>query len=121
MEKDAFSPENDAHARIIMLLYGVFADEKRTPFWCYVAIKPSRFHEFLKIHKQGGINLSEFKEWGEPIVMGTAESQPKPEITQQVAEKYGVDPSLFFSQADPAEELERKLEFFKVLQQIKPA
>lgn len=96
----------DDVSRIIMLIYGKLEDGG--PFWCYVAVKPSRFDDFKAAEAAGTINLYEFGEFGEVIVSAAGQTPPA-EVTRQVAEMYGADPSTFFQPIDPVEAVDAKL------------
>lgn len=96
----------DEVSRIIMLIYGKM--ETGAPFWCYVAVKPSRFEAFKQAESQGEINLYEFSEYGEVIVSAEGQSPPE-DVTLKVAEMYGADPSTFFQPIDPIKTVEEKM------------
>lgn len=109
---DRYDP--DKLSRVIMLLYGKM--DHGGPFWCYVAVKPSRFEHFKEAEKVGSIDLYKFEEFGEIIV--SAEGQTPPEdVTRKVAEMYGADPSTFFQPIDPMAEIGRKIEEIKTKDQ----
>ena len=100
------SVDADQVSRIIMLIYGKLEDGG--PFWCYVAVKPSQFEAFKAAEAAGSINLYEFTEFGEVIVSAAGQTPPD-EVTRQVAEMYGADPSSFFQPIDPIEAVDTKL------------
>lgn len=96
----------DDVTRIIMLIYGKL--DNGGPFWCYVAVKPSKFEDFKTAEAEGRIDLYAFEPYGEVIV--SAEGQTPPEdVTIKVAEMYGADPSTFFQPLDPAKAVSDKL------------
>ncbi len=64
----------DNLSRVIMLLYGQM--DHGGPFWCYVAIKPSRFDAFRETERAGAINLYDFDDFGEVIVSAEGEQPP---------------------------------------------
>ena len=100
----------DNLSRVIMLLYGKM--DHGGPFWCYVAIKPSKFNAFKDAEKAGSIDLYNFEEFGEVIV--SAEGQTPPEdVTLKVAEMYGADASTFFQPIDPLAEIDKKISEMK--------
>lgn len=115
MDNDSSFPSLTPHAkidadsvsRIIMLVYGRM--DSGAPFWCYTAVKPSRYEAFKQAEAQGKINLYEFSEYGEVIVSAEGKSPPE-EVTLKVAEMYGADPSTFFQTADPLKSVEEKLQ-----------
>lgn len=96
----------DDVSRIIMLIYGKLEDGG--PFWCYVAVKPSQFEAFKAAEAAGTINLYEFTPFGEVIVSAAGQTPPA-EVTRQVADMYGADPSSFFQPMDPIEAVGDKL------------
>lgn len=105
---DKYDPDNVS--RVIMLLYGKM--DHGGPFWCYVAIKPSKFENFKEAEKAGMIDLYNFGDYGEVIV--SAEGQTPPEdVTLKVAEMYGADPSTFFQPIDPLAEIDKRIEDMK--------
>jgi hypothetical protein len=96
----------DDVTRIIMLIYGKLEDGN--PFWCYVAVKPSQFEAFKAAQVAGTLNLYEFAPYGEVIVSAPGATPPT-DVTRQVAEMYGADPSTFFQPIDPLEAVDEKL------------
>lgn len=100
----------DQLSRVIMLIYGKM--DHGGPFWCYVAIKPSKFDAFKKAEKEGKIDLYNFEEFGEIIVSAEGKTPPS-EVTLKVAELYGADPSTFFQPIDPIEKINEKLEEYQ--------
>ena len=100
----------DALSRVIMLLYGKM--DHGGPFWCYVAVKPSRFEAFKEAEKAGKIDLYKFEEFGEVIVSAEGKTPPE-EVTKKVAEMYNADASTFFQPIDPIAEINRKIDELK--------
>ena len=96
----------DQLSRIIMLIYGKM--DHGGPFWCYVAVKPSKFEAFKASEKSGVIDLYNFDEYGEVIVSAEGKTPPE-EITLKVAEIYGADPSTFFQPIDPMQAVQNKI------------
>lgn len=107
-EGDPYNP--DKLSRVIMLLYGKM--DHGGPFWCYVAIKPSKFDAFKVAEKDGKIDLYNFEDFGEVIVSAEGETPPD-EVTLKVAEIYGADASTFFQPVDPIEQINQKIEDYK--------
>lgn len=105
---DKYDP--DSVSRIIMLLYGKM--DHGGPFWCYVAVKPSKFEEFKAAEKGGTIDLYAFEPYGEVIVSAEGQTPPE-EVTLKVAELYGADASTFFQPIDPIAEIGRKIDELK--------
>ena len=95
----------DDHSRIIVLIYGTLQNDK--PFWCYVAVKPSKYKEFLEAQKEGTLKLNAFQPFGEIIIYGEGHTPPE-EVTLKVAEVYQTDPNNFFKALDPEEELKKQ-------------
>ena len=107
-DDDPYNP--DKLSRVIMLLYGKMAHGG--PSWCYVAIKPSKFEAFKKAEAEGKIDLYNFDDFGEVIVSAEGETPPD-EVTVKVAEIYGADPSTFFQQVDPMEQINDRIAEYK--------
>jgi hypothetical protein len=106
-ELTAETAKKDDLTRVIVLLYGML--QSGSPFWCYVAVKPSKYQPFMAAQKEGKINLYDFNEWGEIIVSGEGRTPPD-EITLKVAEMYQTDPATLFQVADVEKEVERVTE-----------
>lgn len=101
----------DDVTRIIMLIYGKL--ENGGPFWCYVAVKPSKFEDFKQAEAAGRIDLYAFEPYGEVIVSAEGQTPPE-EVTIKVAEMYGADPSTFFQPIDPVKAVDDKLKEWEV-------
>lgn len=99
----------DDVARVIVLIYGLL--EESRPFWCYVAVKPSKYQAFLDEQKAGTLNLFEFGKYGEIIISGEG-SNPPDEVTLKVAEVYQTDPRKFFEPVDPDKEVAERVKEF---------
>lgn len=80
----------DDSKRTIVLIYGML--QSGGPFWTFVAVKPSKYQAFMTAHKEGKVDLYDFKSYGEIIVSGEGKSPPD-EITLKVAELYQTDPA----------------------------
>lgn len=83
--------------RTIVLVYGML--ENGNPFWVFVAVKSSKYPNFLKAQKDGTLNLYQFTDYGEIIVSGVGTSPPE-DVTIKVAEMYQTDPNKFKEQVD---------------------
>lgn len=81
---------NSEQTRTIVLVYGLL--ENGSPFWVFVAIKPSQYQAFVNAQKDGSLNLYQFAPYGEIIVSGEGKSPPD-EVTIKVAEMYQTDPA----------------------------
>lgn len=89
----------DDVSRIIVLAHGLMEDRGR--YWCYVAVKPSRHQEFKSaIAKKYNIQNFVDDGYGEVIVSGRG-GEPPADVTQQVADMFGVKPETFFTDPDP--------------------
>lgn len=75
----------DAVARIIVLIYGWL--DTGSPFWVFVAVKPSRYQDFLVAQERSEVNLYHFEPFGEIIVSGDTESPPD-EVLLSVSRRY---------------------------------
>lgn len=100
----------DKLSRVIMLLYGRM--DHGGPFWCYVAVKPSKFEAFKAAEKAGTVDLYNFDDFGEVIVSAEGQTPPD-EVTLKVAEIYGADASTFFQPIDPIAQINDKIEQYK--------
>lgn len=96
--------EQDALARVIVLIYGML--EGGAPFWVYAAIKPSKYKEFNELKGQNKLDLKHFDAFGELIIAGEGQTPPI-EVTLKVADVYQTDPRKFFEQQDPTKELDQ--------------
>jgi hypothetical protein len=74
--------------RTIVLVYGML--ESGSPFWVYVAVKPSKYQAFMTAQKDGTLDLYKFEPYGEIIVSGEGRMPPD-EVTLKVAEMYQTD------------------------------
>jgi hypothetical protein len=97
----------DTLSRIIVLLFGRM--DHGGPFWCYVAVKPSRYEAFQNEERAGTIDLYNFESFGEVVVSAEGERPPR-SVTEQVAEMYGADPDSFFQPIDPMEQIGQRIE-----------
>jgi transcriptional regulator with XRE-family HTH domain len=79
--------------RTIVLIYGQM--EHGGPFWVFVAIKPSKYREFVVAQATKALDLYKFEPYGEIIVSGEG-SKPPEEVTLKVAEMYQTDPKNIF-------------------------
>lgn len=97
----------DNVSRIVMLTHGLMETSGR--YWCYVAVKPSRFEEF-QAAVAGKYNIQNFDKdgYGEVVVSGEG-AEPPQEVTDQVGKLFGVDPKTFFTDKNPQATLAKKL------------
>ncbi len=96
----------DDVSRVIMLLFGRL--EAGGPFWCYVAIKPSRYEAFQAAQNEGLVDLYDFDEFGEVVVSAEGEHPPL-KVTEEVARLYGTDARKFFREIDPLAEIAKQI------------
>jgi hypothetical protein len=83
--------------RTIILVYGLL--ESGSTFWVFVAVKPSKYQDFIAAQKAGTLNLYQFAPFGEIIVSGIGKSPPD-EVTIKVAEMYQTDPEKLKAQVN---------------------
>ena len=107
MESKAINPDN--LSRIVMLTYG--AMEHGGPYWCYVAVKPSRYEEFQSRLASKKYNIQNFSEdaFGEVIVSGEGITPPQ-DITKQVANLFNIPFKDFFRDIDPKKTIINKIQ-----------
>jgi hypothetical protein len=87
---DEQTQNNQDLTRTIVLVYGLL--ESGSPFWVFVAVKPSQYQAFIDAQKNGTLNLYQFAPYGEIIVSGEGKSPPD-DVTIKVAEMYQTDPT----------------------------
>lgn len=105
---DPFDP--DTLSRVIILVYGTM--NHGGPYWCYVAVKPSKLEKYHTAQAEGALNLYDFAEYGEVIVSGEGDAPPD-YVTRNVAETYNCDVSTFFQPIDPLAEIGRRIDALK--------
>lgn len=104
-------PENaDTLSRIIALTFGHM--DNGGNYWCYVAVKPSRYDEFQKAMSSKAYNIQRFPDdgYGEVIVSGEGITPP-PEVTSQVAKLFNIPVKDFFKDIDPKKTISDKLQY----------
>jgi hypothetical protein len=99
----------DDRARLVSLTVGKM--ENGSPYWCYIAIKPSRYGEFTALIKAGNYNMQNFVDdgFGEVIVSGTGMTPPT-DVTKQVAKMFNVPIKELMKETDGKVALEKALE-----------
>jgi hypothetical protein len=95
----------DLLSRTIVLVYGIL--ENGGPCWIYAAVKPSKYEDFQKAHKDGTLDLHHFEPYGEIIVSGEGKSPPD-EVTLKVAEMYQTDQTKMLQDIDKKEKKSKK-------------
>ena len=100
-------PDQDIVARVIVLARGIM--EKGGFYWCYVAVKPSRYEEF-KAAIANKYNIQNFikDSYGEVIVSSEGRDPPT-EVTEKVAEMFDVAVDALFKEEDPMAAIGKKL------------
>ncbi|MEJ0010603.1 MAG: hypothetical protein WDN72_08990 [Alphaproteobacteria bacterium] len=106
----------DKLSRIIMLIYGRM--DHGGPFWCYAAIKPSKFEAFKKAEEAGAIDLYKFDEFGRSSSPPRARRRRRTS-PRKVAEMYGADPATFSRPIDPMVEIGKKIDEIKAADEQK--
>jgi hypothetical protein len=81
----------DSVTRMIVLVYGIQGNG--SPFWVYVAVKPTRYQAMQNAQKEGTLDLNDFASYGEVIIAGHGQSPPD-EVTLKVAETYQTTPEM---------------------------
>ncbi len=104
---DPATANPDSLSRIVMLAYGSMENGK--PYWCYVAVKPTRYTEFQDALR-ADYSLYNFESdgYGEVVVSGEGVTPPQ-EVTARVAEIFGIELSLLFADESPLKTLEDKM------------
>ena len=100
----------DDVARIIVLARGLM--ERGGFYWCYVAVKPSRYEEFKQKSTQK-YNIQNFVKdgYGEVIVSSSGREPPK-DVTETVAHLFDVPASSLFTDSNPEGTITSKFEDF---------
>ena len=99
----------DDFSRIVTLTYGTM--DHGGPYWCYVAVKPSRYAQFQEAMNSKRYNMQQFDQdgYGEVIVSGAGVVPPK-QITRQVADMFNVQiKDLFAVSDDPMPEINEQI------------
>ena len=101
------TPDPDYVARVIVLARGIM--EKGGFYWCYVAVKPSRYEEF-KAAVANKYNIQNFINDGYGEVIVSSEGRdPSEEVTAKVAEMFDVPVDQLFKEADPMGRIGQKI------------
>lgn len=103
----------DALARIVMLTYGPMQKGEGN-YWCYVALKPTLYDQFMKETRAGKMELQRFEElgYGEVIVSGPGVLPPN-DVTARVAKMYNADIRELFGRTNPKTVIAAKIEQLK--------
>lgn len=98
----------DDIARVIVLVRGMMEGGKGF-YWCYVAVKPSRYDEFKLVVTQK-YNIQNFvKDGFGEVVVSAAGREPPKEVTEKVAEMFGVPAGSLFTDSNPIGTINQKL------------
>jgi hypothetical protein len=102
----------DQLSRIVMLTYGNM--DHGGPYWCYVAIKPTRYDDFQAAMISKKYNMQDFDKdgFGEVIVSGEG-AMPPQDVTRQVADMFKVPVKKLFQETDPKRVIFAKIEELK--------
>ena len=103
----------DSLSRIVALTFGHM--ENGGNYWCYVAVKPSRYDEFQKAMSSKTYNIQRFPDdgYGEVIVSGEGITPPT-EVTRQVANLFNIPMKDFFKDIDPKKTIIMKLQHVNI-------
>lgn len=95
MTTDVLPPPTTT-SRVIMLTFGQM--NHGGPYWCYVAVKPSRYDEFRQKMASMTYNMQQFDSegYGEIVVSGEG-IRPPSAISKQVAALYNIPLTVLFN------------------------
>ncbi|MDE3015578.1 MAG: hypothetical protein KGI29_01450 [Pseudomonadota bacterium] len=98
----------DDVARVVMLAFGNM--ESGGAYWCYVAVKPSRYEEFKRAMESRKYNMQNYAKdgYGEVVVSGEGALPPQ-DVTRQVARMFNVPVKELFADADPIVLINKKI------------
>lgn len=104
MNQEKTSTNPDDYTRIVTLIKGKAVEGN---FWCYVAVKPSRYDDVEKAYNEGRLDISKFVEngYGEIIVSGLGDDPPN-QVTAKVQVMYMDNPNRPFDPKDPKKQLD---------------
>ena len=88
--------DSDDISRIVMLTYGAMEDGGQ--YWCYVAVRPSKYTAFSAAMDSKQYNIQQFEKdgYGEVIVSGRGVMPPR-DVTRKVAEMFNIPPKQLFA------------------------
>lgn len=103
----------DDIGRMVMLVYGQMGNNAG-PFWCYLAVKPSRYDDFQAKVKNKTFDIRNFEsdDFGEIIVSGEGVTPPT-DVTKKVAFMFNVPIKELFLSTDPKAAIAKELERMK--------
>lgn len=113
MAEQSHAPDPDDVSRILMLAFGKMEDGVNM-FWCYVAVKPSRYDEFRRTMAGKYYNLQNYVTdgFGEIVVSGPGGLPPK-EVTALVGKQFGIPLKDLFADVDPMQKISKGIEVLK--------
>ena len=100
----------DHVARMVTLTFGKMADSK--PFWCFLAVRPSRYEELSQVVAAKIFDINNFVKdgYGEIIVSGEGVMPPN-DVIKKISAMFNVPIREFFQSVDVdaviAKEIER--------------
>jgi hypothetical protein len=99
----------DSLARILLLTFGTM--DHGGPYWTYVAVKPSRYQEFLRAVTSKQYDMQNFDKdaYGEVVVSGEGRKPPT-DVTRKVAKMFDVPIRELFKDDKPEETIRKKIE-----------
>lgn len=71
----------DSDMGMVMLTTGIKSDD--TPFYAYIMVPPSKYHAFIKAHRQGNYCLNDFG-----LILKTEDKEEPPEDVKAFMEEY---------------------------------
>ena len=101
--------DQDDVARVIVLVRGMM-ENKKGFYWCYVAVKPSQYEKF-KTATANKYNIQNFVKdgYGE-VVVSAAGREPAKQVTEAVAQMFGVPAGSLFTDSNPLGTIQKKVE-----------
>ena len=102
----------DDVARLVTLIYGTMGDSK--PFWCFVAVKPSKYAQLQKLATNKTLDIKKYEEdgFGEIVVSGEGVIPPN-DVIKTVATMFNTPISKLFQDVDADAVIAREIERIK--------
>jgi len=99
-------------ARIVMLVYGLMSNSN--PFWCFVAVKPTRYKELQGLVAAKKLDLRNYVAdgFGEIVVSGEGVVPPN-DVVKTVAKMFDVPVRKLFDDVDPNDAISKEIEKLK--------
>ena len=110
--KEPINLTPDNVARAVMMLFGKMANSQ--PFWCFVAVKPSRKDELAQRVKNKTIELTRYVEegFGEIIVSGESAMPPR-DVLKTLSTMFNVPIRKLFAESEFEKEIQDEIERLK--------